>query len=110
MIKKLMTAAALLAMVGTASSATLYTTGVLDFNKTTKGSYLGKIGAAVPVTVLKKQGSLSYVRISGWTLAEYPSMIFAEPGVRIEYAPLTKKVPSRLILRLAKRSFRKISG
>lgn len=29
MIKKLMTAAALLAMVGTASSATLYTTGVL---------------------------------------------------------------------------------
>lgn len=36
MIKKLMTAAALLAMVGTASSATLYTTGVLDFNKTTK--------------------------------------------------------------------------
>lgn len=54
MIKKLMTAAALLAMVGTASSATLYTTGVLDFNKTTKGSYLGKIGAAVPVTVLKK--------------------------------------------------------
>lgn len=79
MIKKLMTAAALLTMVGTASSATLYTTGVLDFNKTTKGSYLGKIGAAVPVTVLKKQGSLSYVRISGWTLAEYPSMIFAEP-------------------------------
>lgn len=85
MIKKWMTAAALLAMVGTVSSATLYTTGVLDFNKTTKGSYLGKIGAAVPVTVLKKQGSLSYVRISGWTLAEYPSMIFAEPGVRIEY-------------------------
>lgn len=81
MIKKWMTAAALLAMVGTVSSATLYTTGVL----TTKGSYLGKIGAAVPVTVLKKQGSLSYVRISGWTLAEYPSMIFAEPGVRIEY-------------------------
>lgn len=79
MIKKLMTAAALLTMVGTASSATLYTTGVLDFNKTTKGSYLGKIGAAVPVTVLKKQGSLSYVRISGWTLAEYPSIIFAEP-------------------------------
>lgn len=79
MIKKLMTAAALLTMVGTASSATLYTTGVLDFNKTTKGSYLGKIGAAVPATVLKKQGSLSYVRISGWTLAEYPSMIFAEP-------------------------------
>lgn len=55
MIKKLMTAAALLAMVGTASSATLYTTGVLDFNKTTKGSYLGKIGAAVPVTVLKNK-------------------------------------------------------
>lgn len=54
MIKKLMTAAALLTMVGTASSATLYTTGVLDFNKTTKGSYLGKIGAAVPATVLKK--------------------------------------------------------
>ena len=78
MIKKWMTAAALLAMVGTVSSATLYTTGVLDFNKTTKGSYLGKIGAAVPVTVLKKQGSLSYVRISGWTLAEYPSMIFDE--------------------------------
>ena len=85
MIKKLMTAAALLAMAGAASAATLYTTGVLDFNKTTKGSYLGKIGAAVPVTVLKKQGNLSYVRISGWTLAEYPSMIFAEPGVRIEY-------------------------
>ena len=80
-----MTAAALLAMAGAASAATLYTTGVLDFNKTTKGSYLGKIGAAVPVTVLKKQGNLSYVRISGWTLAEYPSMIFAEPGVRIEY-------------------------
>lgn len=54
MIKKWMTAAALLAMVGTVSPATLYTTGVLDFNKTTKGSYLGKIGAAVPVTVLKK--------------------------------------------------------
>lgn len=85
MIKKLMTAAALLVMAGAASAATLYTTGVLDFNKTTKGSYLGKIGAAVPVTVLKKQGNLSYVRISGWTLAEYPSMIFAEPGVRIEY-------------------------
>ena len=37
MIKKLMTAAALLAMAGAASAATLYTTGVLDFNKTTKG-------------------------------------------------------------------------
>lgn len=55
MIKKLMTAAALLAMAGAASAATLYTTGVLDFNKTTKGSYLGKIGAAVPVTVLKSK-------------------------------------------------------
>ena len=37
MIKKLMTAAALLAMAGAASAATIYTTGVLDFNKTTKG-------------------------------------------------------------------------
>lgn len=37
MIKKLMTAAALLAMAGAASAATLYTTGVPDFNKTTKG-------------------------------------------------------------------------
>lgn len=110
MIKKLMTAAALLAMAGVASAATLYTTGVLDFNKTTKGSYLGKIGAAVPVTVLKKQGNLSYVRISGWTLAEYPSMILPNPVFVSNTAPLTKKAPSRPIPRPVKRSFRKTSG
>ncbi len=85
MFKKLAAAAALLAMAGAASAATLYTTGVIDFNKTAKGSYLGKLGAAVPVTVLQKQGKQSRVRISGWALADYPSMIFAEPGVRIEY-------------------------
>lgn len=85
MIKQLTTAVALLALTGVATATTLYTTAVIDFNKTVKGSYLGKVGAAVPVTVLKKQGNQSLVRISGWTLAEYPSQIFAEPGVRIEY-------------------------
>ncbi len=63
-----------------------YTAEPVQINRSAKADYLGKVAVASPVTVLQKQGGKAKVRVEGWTLAEYPSQIFSEPGVRIEYA------------------------
>lgn len=63
-----------------------YTTATVEINAKPSADYLGTVDVATPVTVLEKKGDKVKVRINGWALTEYPSQIFSEPGVRIEYA------------------------
>lgn len=63
-----------------------YTTQQVEINAQPTSDYLGTIDVATPVTVLEKRGAKVKVRVSGWSLVEYPSQIFSDAGVRIEYA------------------------
>lgn len=86
---KLQFAAAALAAtfaMGVFAAPLQYTSAAVQINRTARADYLGKVAVASPVTVLQKQGGKVKVRIDGWTLVEYPTQIFSEPGVRIEYA------------------------
>lgn len=79
-----MTAAMSLAQA--ASAADVYTSAPLDVNGTTSGDFLGTLDVATPVAVLETKGDQTKVRVSGWALKEYPSQIFKEAGLRIQYA------------------------
>lgn len=86
---KLQFAAAVIAATfaaGAFAAPVQYTSSAVQINRTAKTDYLGKVAVASPVTVLQKQGNKVKVRVDGWTLVEYPTQIFSEPGVRIEYA------------------------
>ena len=48
--------------------------------------YLGRLDPATPVTVIEKKGDRVKVRVSGWALKDYPSQIFRDAGLRIQYA------------------------
>lgn len=63
-----------------------YTTEKVEINANPSSDYLGTVDIATPVTVLEKKGNKVKVRINGWTLTDYPSQIFSDAGVRIEYA------------------------
>lgn len=63
-----------------------YTTQKVEINAKPSSDYLGTVDIATPVTVLEKKGNKVKVRINGWTLTEYPSQIFSDAGVRVEYA------------------------
>lgn len=63
-----------------------YTKQTVVAQRTAAKGVLGKVSAAVPVKVVRKQGDKALVRIEGWTLADFPSQLFSEAGVRIEYA------------------------
>lgn len=65
---------------------TLYTSHSVAVNATPTADYLGMLDVATPVEVLEKKGDMAKVRVSGWSLKEYPSQIFKEAGLRIEYA------------------------
>ncbi|MGN1209156.1 MAG: hypothetical protein ACI4SV_02545, partial [Duodenibacillus sp.] len=62
------------------------TTQTVAAHRSADKGMLGKVAAAVPVKVVRKQAGKALVRVEGWTLADFPSQLFAEPGVRIEYA------------------------
>ena len=58
--------------------------------------YLGTLDVASPVTVLEKKNGMTKVRIDGWSLKEYPSQIFQEAGLRIEYASFDEEKAVKL--------------
>lgn len=79
-----------------AMAAQQYTTTFAPMNAEVSSNYLGKVGVAVPVTVLKTQGDKSQVRVEGWALAEYPSQLFIAPGQRIELASFDEEKAVKL--------------
>lgn len=83
---KIALVAAACCAAGAVGAAPQYTTSAVQINRAQASDYLGKVAIASPVTVLAQKGGKAQVRISGWALKEYPSQIFAAPGVRIEYA------------------------
>ncbi len=64
----------------------MFLSGQTVVNAQTDHSLLGTVSVLTPVEVIEKSGDFSKIKISGWSLKEYPSQIFKEPGVRIEYA------------------------
>lgn len=63
-----------------------YTASAAQINAKQTSGFLGNVAAASPVTVLERKGSKARIRIDGWALQEYPSQIFKDAGLRIEYA------------------------
>ena len=85
-IRHLFAAALSAALLQPAMAAPMWLNLTVPVNGTTAGDYLGKVTVATPVEVLQKKGSQALIRVSGWSLKEYPAQIFKEPGVRIENA------------------------
>ena len=73
-----------------------YSAAPLEVNAAPGSDYLGALDVATPVTVLEKKGDMAKVRISGWSLKEYPSQIFKEAGLRIEYASFDEEKAVKL--------------
>ncbi len=74
-----------------AAQGVQYTTAQVELFSAANSGYLGTVDVATPVTVLAKKGTKAKVRIDGWTLVEYPSQVFADAGVRIEYSALDEE-------------------
>ncbi len=90
---------ALLAGLCTAAlgaSAASFTSEAAAVQEKAGSGFLGKVAVATPVDVIERSGDFALVKISGWTLAEFPSQIFAKPGVRIEYASFDEESAIRL--------------
>lgn len=73
-----------------------YSAAPLEVNAAPGSDYLGTLDVATPVTVLEKKSDMAKVRISGWSLKEYPSQIFKEAGLRIEYASFDEEKAVKL--------------
>ena len=69
----------------------LYTAQPCEIEAKAGSDYLGTLTVATPVTVLKKSGDFTQVRIDGWTLQEFPSQLFKAANVRIEYASMDEE-------------------
>lgn len=95
-IKQLLAAALIAAVVPAAFAATGYLDQSVPVNGKATGDFLGKINVATPVEVLEKKGAQALVRVSGWSLKEYPSQIFKAPGVRIEEASFDEEKAVKL--------------
>ncbi|EHY31947.1 hypothetical protein HMPREF9440_00670 [Sutterella parvirubra YIT 11816] len=90
-------AAGLAAAALTASAAETWSRRPTLEVKANPGSdYLGTLDIASPVTVLEKKNGMAKVRIDGWSLKEYPSQIFQEAGLRIEYASFDEEKAVKL--------------
>lgn len=90
-------AAGLAAAALTASAAeTWYAAQTLEVKANPGSDYLGTLDVASPVTVLEKKNGMAKVRIDGWSLKEYPSQIFQEAGLRIEYASFDEEKAVKL--------------
>lgn len=85
-----------LACAALGASAASFTSEDAAVEEKAGSGFLGKVAVATPVEVLERSGDFARVRISGWTLAEFPSQIFAKPGVRIEYASFDEESALRL--------------
>lgn len=97
-MKKIFVTAALAATMSAAFGAApvQYTEAALQVYGAVDSDYLGKVAVATPVSVIKKQAGKVKVKIQGWALSEYPAQIFAEPGVRIEYASFDEEKAVKL--------------
>ena len=95
-IRHLFAAALSAALLQPAMAAPMWLNLTVPVNGTTAGDYLGKVTVATPVEVLQKKGSQALIRVSGWSLKEYPAQIFKEPGVRIENASFDEEKAVKL--------------
>ena len=95
-IRHLFAAALSAALLQPAMAAPMWLNLTVPVNGTTAGDYLGKATVATPVEVLQKKGSQALIRVSGWSLKEYPAQIFKEPGVRIENASFDEEKAVKL--------------
>mgnify|MGYP002677199545 CR=1 FL=1 len=87
-MRKLLVACALGAAFASSAFAApvVYSAASLELTAAPDKGYIGTLDPATPVTVLEKKGKMTKVRIAGWSLKEYPSQIFKEAGLRIQYA------------------------
>ncbi len=63
----------------------MYLTKNTSINSSIENGYLGTVSVLTPVDVLQKKGDFAKIKLQGWSLKEYPSQIFSQPGIRIEY-------------------------
>lgn len=77
-------------------ASTSYLTASTDLNANAQGTYVGKVDVAAPVQVLAKKDGMAKIRVSGWSLQEYPSQIFTKPGIRIENASMDEESAVKL--------------
>lgn len=63
-----------------------YADAQIEVHAKPASGYLGTISPATPLKVLEKKNGQARVEVSGWALKEYPSQIFKDAGLRIEYA------------------------
>lgn len=64
----------------------LHSSAPLEMTASPASGYLGRLDPATPVTVIEKKGDKVKVRVSGRALKDYPSQIFRDAGLRIQYA------------------------
>lgn len=64
----------------------LHSSAPLEMTASPASGYLGRLASATPVTVIEKKGDKVKVRVSGRALKDYPSQIFRDAGLRIQYA------------------------
>ena len=76
----------LAAACGVSAAQIQYTATPAQMDAKQNSGFLGTVAVAAPVTVLAKKGDRYQVRVEGWALKEYPSQIFKDAGLRIEYA------------------------
>lgn len=69
-----------------ASGELWYAAQTLEVNAKPGADYLGTLDVASPVKILEKKNGFARIRVEGWSLKEYPSQIFEQAGLRIEYA------------------------
>ena len=94
---RLLAACALMMTGGLACSAEVwYSAAPLEVTAKPDSDYLGSLDVATPVSILEKKGAMAKVRIEGWSLKEYPSQIFKEAGLRIEYASFDEEKAVKL--------------
>lgn len=73
-----------------------YAAETLEVNAKPGADYLGTLDVASPVKVLEKKNGYARVRVEGWSLKEYPSQIFQQAGLRIEYASFDEESAVKL--------------
>lgn len=91
-----LTAALTLAAAPAVFAGTSYLTQTTPVNGQPGKDYLGTLDVASPVEVLEQKGDQVKVKVSGWSLKEYPSQIFTAPGIRIENASFDEESAVKL--------------
>jgi trimethylamine-N-oxide reductase cytochrome c-type subunit TorC len=79
-----------------AGAETLYTKTPVEINAKETSSLLGKLSILTPVDVIETKGDRTKVTVKGWALKEYPSQIFKDAGLRVEYGSFDEEESVKL--------------